>query len=48
MIHACVQKFDVMGNLEIFWELNMAKLDFIDAAMVSEILEQRFVNNLKQ
>ena len=24
ILHACVQKFDVMGNLENFWELNMA------------------------
>jgi len=24
MLHACVQKIDVMGNLENFWELNMA------------------------
>ena len=24
MLHACVQKFDVTGNLEIFWELNIA------------------------
>jgi hypothetical protein len=24
MLHACVQTFDVTGNLEIFWELNMA------------------------
>ena len=24
ILHACVQKFDVTGNLENFWELNMA------------------------
>jgi len=48
MFYTCIQKFDVTGNLENFWELNMAKLDFVDAAMVSEILEQRFVYNLKQ
>jgi len=24
MLHACVQKFDVTGNLEKFWELNKA------------------------
>ena len=24
MLHACVKKFDVTGNLEIFWELNRA------------------------
>ena len=27
MLHACIQKFDVMGNLEIFWELNMAYIN---------------------
>ena len=26
MLHACVKKIDVMGNLEIFWKLNRAKL----------------------
>ena len=29
MLHACVQKFDVMGNLEDFWELNMAQITMI-------------------
>jgi hypothetical protein len=24
MLHACVQTFDVTGNFEIFWKLNMA------------------------
>jgi hypothetical protein len=24
MLHTCVQTFDVTGNLEIFWELNVA------------------------
>ena len=24
MLHACVQKFDVTGNLENFWKLNRA------------------------
>ena len=24
MLHVCVQKFDVTGNLENFWELNRA------------------------
>ena len=27
MLHACVQKFDVTGNFENFWELNMQKFD---------------------
>ena len=26
MLHVCVQKFDVMGTVEIFWELNMLLL----------------------
>ena len=26
MLHACVQKFDVTGNLEKFWEPNMASV----------------------
>jgi hypothetical protein len=24
MLHACAQKFDVIGNFENFWELNKA------------------------
>jgi len=24
MLHACAARFDVMGNLEKFWELNKA------------------------
>ena len=26
MLHACVQNFDVTGNLEKFWELNSAAI----------------------
>jgi len=30
MLHVCVQKFDVTGNFEIFWELNMALVLKVD------------------
>ena len=27
MLHVCAVRFDVMGNLEKFWELNKALMD---------------------
>ena len=29
MLYVCVRKFDVTGNLEKFWELNMALADAV-------------------
>ena len=30
MFHVCVQKFDLMENLEIFWKLNTAAIRFAE------------------
>jgi hypothetical protein len=42
MLHACIQTFDVMENLENFWELNMASI----GPSVPSLLEQLLLSML--
>ena len=38
MLHACVQRFDVMENLEKFWKLNQASCTFATKVAAQQLL----------
>ena len=42
MLHACLQKFNVTGNLEIFWKLNRAR---IASTLELKQMHQIYVSN---